>query len=127
MLKLIYTDSGFSIELIEEITLETWVSTRVLLALRSATAIFVEPSSASFLLAKDLPQVNSLKAAVDGDVVTIDTCDAEYVEVGLQGTWVGTDADSNEGVFVCNLYPALETLIYEVWQEAQLHVSVLSD
>jgi SH3-like domain-containing protein len=127
MLKLIYTASGFSIEIVEEVTLEGWISTRVLLALRSAMSIFVEPSSASFLLARDLPQVNRLTAIADRDFVTIDTCDAEYIEVGLQGTWVGTNADSNDGVFVCSLYPALESLIYEVWQETQLHVSVLSE
>jgi hypothetical protein len=127
MLKLIYTDSGFSIELIEEVTIETWITTRVLLALRSGTPIFVEPSSASFLLAKDLPQIHSLESAVDGDLVTLDTCDAEYAEVGLQGTWVGTEADSEAGVFVCHLSPALESLIYRVWQEAQLYVSVLSE
>jgi SH3-like domain-containing protein len=127
MLKLIYTDSGFSIELIEEATLESWVSTRVLLALRSSMAIFAEPSNASFLLAKDLPLASKLTKIADSDLVTIDTCDADYVEVSLQGTWLGADANSSEGVFVCTLYPALESLIHEVWQETQLHVSVLSE
>ena len=45
--------------------------------------------------------------------------DAEYVEVSLRGTWLTTDGESAEGVFVAVISEHTEFLLVELWLEAQ--------
>ncbi len=61
MLKLTYTDNNFYIEPLSE-SLEDWLNIRVLLCLRAATSIYIEPSTASFLIPNNLPQWEDLRA-----------------------------------------------------------------
>ena len=53
MLKLTYTDAGLYLERLD-ISLEEFVSNRVLLSLRSGLSIHVESSRAAFLLTADV-------------------------------------------------------------------------
>ena len=59
--------------------------------------------------------------------VEITICDEEYIEVSLEGTWVSMSADSEEGVFVCDLNHRNEDFLYQLWQESQIGSSVMSE
>lgn len=129
MLKLTYIETGFYLEPLAT-ELEEWVALRVIFALRVGDPIYVEPSTAAFLLPADLPELNLLAAQVrqqGTDEIELSTCDAEYVEVILLGTWLATDAESANGVFVAALSDSTECLLVKLWQSAQVGASVLSD
>ena len=125
MLKLTYTHNGFFIDHLEE-SLEAWVTTRVILAIRSGTSLCVEPSSASFLISLDLPYVDQLLEEVNeftGEILEVNRCDEEAMEVVLEGTWLGSDIASEEGLFVCRLSDRLESLLYQIWQESPVTIN----
>ncbi|HCF26299.1 MAG TPA: hypothetical protein DEV81_03595 [Cyanobacteria bacterium UBA11049] len=129
MLKLTYIETGFYLERLAQ-SLEEWVTTRVIFALRVGDRICLEPSTASFLLPADLPRLNLLVAEIrrqGTDEIVLCACDAEYVEVGLQGTWIATEAENAEGVFVAALSHATESLLFKLWQDAQISATVMSD
>jgi hypothetical protein len=128
MLKLSYTENGFYLESLNE-SLEKWIAKRVLLCLRAATSIYVEPSTASFLLPVNLLYLRDLEAlqVEHGEIIELTASDGEGIEVSLQGTWVTSQEDSDEGVFVCTLSDRAESFLYQLWQEAQIEASVISE
>ena len=127
MLKLTYTENGFYLELLAQ-PLEEWVTARVMLALRTGTSLCVEPSNASFLLPADLPELQALeRQGQTEDAMALCLCDADYVEVSLQGTWLSSDADAEEGIFVTVMSYAVEFFLFKLWQEAQTMTSVVSE
>lgn len=126
MLKLTYLENGFNLELLTQ-SVEDWVSVRVVLALRSATPIYVEPMTASFLLPMDVPYLADLQALAqreNPDAIAISPCDEDCVELSLDGTWVAGSPDSEEGVFVTMMNHRVEFFLFKVWQEAQAFVAV---
>ena len=127
MLKLTYTETDFSIERSTE-SLESWVSTRVVLALRLGQGCTVGPSTASFLLPAHMPGLRSLKAEVERmGFLEWEACDAEHVEISLRGTWLAVDQEATEGVFVTTVSDAVERLLLEIWQEAQAETFALRE
>lgn len=119
MLKLTYTEDSFYLELLAQ-AIETWLSTRAMLALRSGISLWVDPSTASFLLPVDLPQLEDLGQAIAQEEIeglTLCISDAETVEVCLDGTWVAEATDSEEGIFISALSPATEVFLYELWAQ----------
>ncbi len=129
MLKLIYIESGFRLEHLAQ-SLEDWVTARVILALRAGTSLCVEPSTASFLLPSDLPHLIDLEKVVQGEnreIIELSLCDAEYVEVSLQGTWLASEPDSEEGIFACAISDRAEFFLYKLWQEAQAFASAIGE
>ena len=128
MLKLTYTENGFHLEHLTQ-SLEDWMKTRVLLYWRAATSFYVEPSTASFLLRTDSSNLADLKVVEKDhpEIVSISFCDAEYVEITLKGTWLASDPNSEEGIFTCALSDRAELLLEQLWVEAQLGASVLSE
>lgn len=129
MLKLTYIETGFYLESLAQ-PLEEWVALRVIFALRVGDRIYVEPSRAAFLLPTDLPGLNLLADEVRRqgiDEIELSTCDAEYVEVILKGTWIAAEAESANGVFVAALSYSTEFLLMKLWHDAQIGASVLSD
>ncbi|BAU67399.1 hypothetical protein STA3757_48160 [Stanieria sp. NIES-3757] len=133
MLKLTYTEKGFYLELLTDL-LEEWLANRVLLCLRAATSIYVEPSTASFLLPANSSCLKELKALqqdndeilelIDSDPEDICSADRDNLEISLQGTWLTSSEDSEEGIFVCQLTPRAELLLSQLWQAANLEASV---
>ncbi len=115
MLKLTYTENSFSLEMLNE-SLENWVNTRVILALRSHTKIYIEPSTAAFLLPADL---SHLADVAQEHVVQLCPCDADLVEVILKGTWVTSDAESETGIFITALSKSAELLLHNLSQTEQ--------
>lgn len=128
MLKITYTENGFYLEHLKE-TPEAWIAKRVLLCLRAATRIYVEPSTASFLLPEDLPYFDQLKTLQSGHGESIELIPNEdnFLEVCLQGTWVAAEEDSEEGVFICALCDRTEFFLYQLWQEANIGTTVVSE
>ncbi|MBZ8183052.1 alr0857 family protein [Oscillatoria salina] len=129
MLKLIYTENGFNMERLAQ-PLEEWVATRVILALRAGNSLIIQPSTASFLLPADLPHLPELEAiAWEENLETLEfsICDAEFVEVTLQGTWIATDPRSEEGILVTAMSDRAEFFLYKLWIEAQELASLISD
>lgn len=129
MLKLTYIETGFYLEYLTK-SLEEWVQGRVILALRVGETLCIEPSTASFLLPADLPGVETLVAEVkrlDSDFISLSVCDAEYIEVSIEGTWVSSKADSTEGVFVVAMSHSVEFFLLKLWQDSQVSASVLSE
>lgn len=120
MLKLTYTENGFYLERLAQ-PLEEWVTARVILALRAGTSLCVEPSTASFLLPADMPQLRHLERQGEGeDAIALSVCDAEYVEVSLQGTWMTSKSDGVEGVFVTSMSYIIEFFLLKLWEESQI-------
>lgn len=127
MLKITYTETGFYLEYLTE-SLETWVGKRTLVSLRAATSIYVQPYTASLMLNINLPYVKDLKTLTeDNEIVELSVCDNEYLEISLQGTWVSSQENSEEGVFVCELNQNSEFFLNKLWQESQLGTSVMSE
>ncbi|MEM8778495.1 MAG: alr0857 family protein [Cyanobacteria bacterium P01_G01_bin.49] len=127
MLKLTYTDNGFYLNYLHQ-SLEGWVTTRVMLALRSGTSLCVEPSTAAFLVPVDLPYLDELLKIADteiGEILEITRCDEHSWEIVLQGTWLASDIASEEGLFVCRLSDRAEFFLDKLWQETQLSTSVI--
>jgi hypothetical protein len=129
MLKLTYTENDFSLEYLNK-SLEDWIETRVILALRSTTNIHIESSTAAFLLSADLFNLANFEKVVKENatenIVEICRCDAEYVEVILKGTWLTSNLKSHTGIFVTTLSLSVELLLQQLQNEQFSQQSVLS-
>ena len=129
MLKLTYTDNSFYLECLTQ-SLEEWVAQRVILALRVSQTLRIEPTTASFLLPLDLPGVERLKTEVnrhDSKIMGLSNCDAEYLEVTLDGSWLCDGNDEAVGVFVTTMSYGAEFFLYKLWQESQVCASVVTE
>ncbi|GAB4525037.1 MAG: hypothetical protein Tsb0014_04030 [Pleurocapsa sp.] len=127
MLKITYTDNGLHLEYLTE-SLEEWIAKRILVNLRAATSIYIEPSTACLVLPANLPYFQNLEALeAESDKIELTNCDEDYVEVAFQGTWVSSQKDSEEGIFVCDLADSTEFFLFKLWQESQLGASVISE
>lgn len=128
MLKITYTENGFYLEHLSE-SLETWLANRVLVCLRATASIYVEPSTASLLLPIDLPYFGDLEALEDrsSNLLELNICDDYSAEVSLQGTWITTNEDSEEGIFVSSLDERTEFFLYQLWKEGNLDTSLIGE
>ena len=129
MLKLTYLETGFYLEYLAK-SLEDWVQERVVLALRVGESLYIEPTTAAFLLPADLPDLETLVMEIrrlDPESISLSAGDAEYIEVSLNGTWVSLNADSEEGVFVAAMSHFIEFFLLKLWQDSQVSASVLSE
>jgi hypothetical protein len=128
MLKLTYTETDFYLECLTQ-SIEDWVQARVILALRVGQSLYVEPSTASFLLPVNLPGVDVLKKSAiysDEETFSIGVCDAEFIEVTLHGSWMSSGCDDANGVFVTKMSDRTEFFLQKLWQEAQVCQEVRS-
>lgn len=129
MLKLTYTEGSFYLEQLTQ-SLEEWVAQRVILSLRIGQRLCFEPSTASFLLPVDVPGLEALKIEVqrhDSEIVALSVCDADYLEVTLQGSWLSIGNDEGAGVFITVMSDRTEFFLHKLWQEAQSCASVMSE
>jgi len=129
MLKLTYTENSFYLERLAG-SLEEWVTARVILALRAASSLWVESSTASFLLPADMPHLADLEKAIRQqiiDEISLSICDADYIEVTLKGTWMTSNPNGEEGVFVTKLSDRTEFFLSKLWQESQTYASVTNE
>lgn len=126
MLKFTYTDAGIHLEHLEH-SLNELITQRVLLAIRTASSLIVEPGTASFLLPDDLPELAELNRICDRSEapLSIFRSDARCMEVSLQGVWLSSSAEAHEGIFLASLGTEVERLLVAAWQGSQSHQSSL--
>ncbi len=116
MLKLTYSDADLLIEHLD-LTVESMVTQRSLVALRAGQPLVVQPSYGAFALPADLPGIAALKARSQG-AIDIAPCDINWLEVTLRGTWLADNAASAEGILVVELGPQLESQLVALWQRS---------
>ncbi len=129
MLKLTYTETSTYLEHLAQ-TPEQLVALRVMLAMRIGQTIVVEPSSAAFLLPRNLPKLPILENAVqqvDEETIALSIADEETLEVSLAGTWVTVDPDAENGIFITRLSDRTEYLLAQLWNEAYAGTSVMGE
>lgn len=119
MLKFTYTDTGLHLEHLGQ-SLEEWMALRAVLSLRLGQRLLVEHCTGSFLLQADLIALDSLAAALSREAAgAIAPCDANMVEVSLNGVWVASNPNQTEGVFLARLSDRTEFLIFQLWQVSE--------
>lgn len=126
MLKITYLEDAIYLEYLPE-SVEAWKANRVLVSLRAAASIYVEPSTACLVFPIDIAYLERLAELEARELIEVIPCDEEYVEVSLSGTWIAQSKDSEEGVFVCELDRSSEYYLYQLWQESQIGTSVISE
>ena len=114
MLKLTYTDNKLSLDCFKQ-SLEDWINTRVLLNLRSATSIYLEPSTASLLIPAESSYLGELEKFRSENILEFCRCDPESVEVVLKGIWLTSQIESETGVFVTEMDKYTEFLLHKMF------------
>jgi hypothetical protein len=118
MLKLTYTESGFRLERLM-LSFEAWVTQRVSLTLCAGQKLYIEPSTASFLLRANDPGLFRLTEVLGQGhrpSISLSPVDEEFVEVSLKGSWIAESTDAHEGIFVATFSDQLEACIYRLWK-----------
>lgn len=126
MLKLTYTETALHLEQLNE-SIEEWIALRVMLTLRAGQSLQIEPGTASFLLPIDLEGLVWLQRLLlrQREGITLSNGDCGYLEVSLRGIWIASQHHEAEGVFVVNLDDAIESLLFQLWQAAEMQTSSL--
>jgi hypothetical protein len=128
MLKITYTDTGLLLEYVAQ-SVETVITQRTVVALRSGQSIYVQPIRASLTLPANLPGMDSLLCLIHRvDSIEIAICDSEgmglsashWLEINLAGIWIADSVISEEGIFVAELDPPVEYRLLTLWQQAQV-------
>ncbi len=124
MLKVTYLERELYLEYLHS-TVEDWIALRVILSLRTGQRLVIERMTASVLLPISLLERSALvKLAQREDQLDLVQVDDDYMEVSLVGTWVSSQEQETEGVFVATLSPSVEHLLAQLWQMAQSSASV---
>jgi hypothetical protein len=118
MLKLTYTENSFSLQCLDT-SLENWLNTRVTLAVRAGTNIYIEASTVSYLISTRSTCVVDLETLAKDNLIQLCPSDADFVEVVLPGTWLTSDASSDTGIFVAVLNKYTESLLERIFQSQQ--------
>ncbi|MBD2249898.1 alr0857 family protein [Nostoc parmelioides] len=119
MLKLTYTENSVSLDYID-VPLKNWVNQRVNLALSTGTNIYMEPSTAAFLLPIESSPLAVLEKLAQANLIDFCPCDPSYFEVTLQGIYITSTENSETGVFVTDLMSSVELLLQQLSQRQQL-------
>lgn len=120
MLKIIYSETGFHLELLS-VDRQEWIDRRVEFAASMGEVIIINQQRATFLLPASTGDVTGLAANLLGaeeGSVTWHRCDCDYVEIGLDGEWICADMDGDEGVFIARLPDRIESYLWELWHAA---------
>jgi len=118
MLKIIYTETGLYLERPSD-SLESWITTHVLLSVRAGINLCLQPTRASLLLKGNAQEVEEFMSKIDREtrkLLGLSCVDNEYLEVNLQGTWLDGGSKIDEGIFVTSLSDNLEKDLFELWQ-----------
>jgi hypothetical protein len=118
MLKVMYSEAGLHLECLTQLV-EDWIAVQAILAVRTARQLIVEHCSASLLLRSDLDGLRVLEGKLGEEPMALTVCDAEFVEVSLQGVWIAAE-EGDEELFVVMLSHAAEALLIQLWQESQV-------
>ncbi|NJR17680.1 MAG: hypothetical protein HC785_19475 [Calothrix sp. CSU_2_0] len=117
MLKLTYTENNFNIEYIET-NLQDWIENRVTFSLRTGLNGYIEHTTASFLLPSILVDKTNSTILVEQNqnIINIDCCDRNFIEVTLKGIWLCSNVESDTGIFVTHLDTCAELYFLQLQQ-----------
>ena len=118
MLKLTYTESGLRLERLT-LSFEAWMTQRVAMTLCAGQKLYLEPSTASFLLQADDPslyRLTELLVKTPLPLITLSPIDDGFVEMTMKGSWIAEDTETHEGIFVTAFSAQLEACIYRLWR-----------
>ncbi|WP_299489092.1 hypothetical protein [Acaryochloris sp. IP29b_bin.137] len=132
MLKFNYGKQGTVLEAVAD-PIEDVINRHIMLAMRLAQPIHMEPSFVSLIVPPGVPELKALElelAQVNCDAVAVDA-DAresddpkEFIsgdfprhgrEVIMRGFWLTEHPDAEEGIFVTSLTSGIEAQIEELW------------
>jgi hypothetical protein len=116
MLKFIYTEAGLHLELLDA-DLDDWIESRLKFG-KGYEHLSVRAERAFFLLPDRLCEIFMLDFYLRCDrvnTVTIESCDENYVEIGLSGYWLSAGADIAEGIFITQLPDRIEAYLYQLY------------
>lgn len=120
MLKIIYSETGSHLELLS-VNRQEWIDLRIDFATSVGESMTVTQQRATFLLPSPMCDVTGLDLylrSVGEKTVTLHQCDCDYVEIGLDGKWICTDIDSDEGIFIAQLADRTELCLLQLWHAA---------
>ncbi|MFM2303297.1 MAG: hypothetical protein RLZZ135_706 [Cyanobacteriota bacterium] len=117
MLKIIYTDTGIHLEILN-VEHQQWIAQRIKFATSIGEQMVVSKQRATFPLPApicEFPMVEPDLGNMTANTVTVDLCDLDYVEFGMDGYWLASHYDSNEGIFVCEQTERIESYLWQLW------------
>lgn len=133
MLKFNYGKQGTVLESVAD-PIEDVINRRVVLAMRSAQPIHMEPSFVSLIVPSEIPEVQALAFELtqgNCDAVSLSTQESlsdlslesiapsdfisHDIEVIMRGVWLTHHPDAEEGVFFTSLTTEIEEQIEELW------------
>lgn len=119
MLKFIYTEAGIHLERLDA-NLGDWIQSRLAFG-KGYEHLTVRAERAFFLLPRicEIVMLDLYLRCDRVQTVTIDSCDEDYVEIGLSGYWLSVDADVAEGIFVSQLPDRIESYLYQLYSTAK--------
>ena len=126
MIKITYLENEIRLEHLTKST-KIWKSDRILLNLRAGISVYTESGVGSLIFPVTSSSIENFAKLAEADMVYVNPCDREYVEVSLLGTWIAESQDSEEGIFACDLSHEKECLLYQLWQESFAEASVVSE
>lgn len=133
MLKFNYGKQGTVLESVAD-PIEEVINRRILLAIRSAQPIHLEPSFVSLTVPSEVPELKALElelAQINCDAVSVNTTPLDNTnphtdaianelspddrEVIMRGVWLTDHPDAEEGIFMTSLTSGIEAQIEGLW------------
>jgi hypothetical protein len=132
MLKIIYAETGQHLEPIAADSpaaklrqRDDWIADRLKFAQSIGQTLLVSQERATFLLPNSIGDVSEIDICLNrlgADLVTVDCCDLGWVEIELAGSWISTDVDRAEGVFVTEQPEPVESYLLQLWEVARVEL-----
>jgi hypothetical protein len=115
MLKFVYTETATHLERID-LSLSDWIDRYQSLCRAAGMVVTIDCDSRySFPVSIDFIETSRHRLTLDrGTTVSIERCDAECVEVQIDGCWLASQG-TEEGVFITELSHTAEDEIWHLW------------
>jgi hypothetical protein len=132
MLKIIYAETGQHLEPIpaESPTAklrqrDDWIAARIEFAQSIGQTLLVSQERATFMLPNSIANVTEIDYCLNrlgAEMVTVDCCDLGWVEIELAGSWIYTEVDRAEGVFITEQPDPVESYLLQLWEVAKVEL-----
>jgi hypothetical protein len=132
MLKIIYAETGQHLEPIAAASpaaklcqCDDWIAKRIEFARSIGQTLLVSQERATFMLPNSIADVTEIDTCLNrlgAEMVTVDCCDLGWVEIELAGSWICTDFDRAEGVFVTEQSDPVESYLVQLWEVAKVEL-----
>ncbi len=132
MLKIIYAETGQHLEPIPAESQmaklrqrDDWIAARLNFAQSIGQTLLVSQGRATFMLPNSIGNVTEIDNylnSLGAEMVTVDCCDLGWVEIELAGSWIYTDVDRAEGVFITEQPEPVESYLLQLWEVAKVEL-----